>query len=125
MKEPLRQGEVIATSSGAAVNFKYALHAAIMNYDADTDYDDSAPTLDVIKRSLENIEGYLIRYDEENSQPIKLVLALMGCGVGNLNKKDVIQLYKRFFEREVSFTCKVVVYGHSNADYKLIKSNLM
>ncbi|MEE8588449.1 MAG: macro domain-containing protein [Sulfurimonadaceae bacterium] len=124
MQEPLRQGDVIATSPGAAVNFKYALHAAIMNYDADTNYDDSAPTLDVIKRSLENIEGYLVRYDEKNSKPMKLVLALMGCGVGNLNKEDVIQLYKAFFEREVSFTCEVVVYGHSRGDYELIKSIL-
>ncbi|MGB5966491.1 MAG: macro domain-containing protein [Sulfurimonadaceae bacterium] len=41
MRKPLRQGDVIATSPGAALNFKYALHAAIMNYDADTNYDDS------------------------------------------------------------------------------------
>jgi hypothetical protein len=53
---------------------------------------------------------------------MKLVLPLMGCGVGGLDKLQVIQLYKIFFGRDVDFECEVVVYGYSDEDYALIKS---
>ena len=123
--EALEQGDVVATSSGDALNFRYALHAAIMNYNSDVKRKDKAPTLDVIQRSLENIESYLEWYaNKKNSETMKLVLPLMGCGVGGLNKQDVAKLYHSFFKREVSFKCEVVIYGYTQDDYMLIKENI-
>ena len=122
LEKPVAQSTVVATSAGEAKNFKYALHAAVMNYNPGTRYAEKAPTLDVINNILENIEGYLHWYDEKTSKPIKLVLPLMGCGVGGLEKRAVIACYKDFFEREVKFRCKIVVYGHTHEDFKLIES---
>jgi len=119
--ESLIQGDVVATSSGQANNFKYALHAAIMDYDIGTKHNDKAPSLEIIRHSLVNIEGYLEWYAQKSTKPMKLVLPLMGCGVGGLPKQDIVKLYSIFFEREVSFDCEVVVYGYSKEDYDLIK----
>lgn len=119
---PIAQGSVIKTSTGKATNFQYALHAAVMNYNPGTRFKEKIPTLKTIKKILENIETYLLQYARENRQVIKLVLPLMGCGVGGLDKNDVIQEYKAFFERDVTFDCKVVVYGYDEEDYLLIRS---
>jgi O-acetyl-ADP-ribose deacetylase (regulator of RNase III)/ubiquinone/menaquinone biosynthesis C-methylase UbiE len=119
--ESLKQGDVVATSAGQADNFKYALHAAIMDYNTGIKHKDNALTLEVIRRSLVNIEGYLEWYAQQSTKPMKLVLPLMGCGVGGLNIEEVAQLYNTYFEREVSFDCEVVVYGYSKEDYDLIK----
>ncbi|MFT7824845.1 MAG: macro domain-containing protein [Sulfurimonas sp.] len=122
--EPLKQGDVVATSPGHATNFKYALHAAIMDYNPGTRGNDKFPTLDVIQKSLENIEAYLEWYAEKNSQSMKLVLPLMGCGAGGLDKRDVVELYKKFFWREVGFSCEVALYGYTQEDHQLIESVL-
>ena len=122
--EPLKQGDVVATLSGQAKNFKFALHAAIMNYNQGRRGNDKLPTLDVIQKSLENIEAYLEWYAQKSSQPMKLVLPLMGCGVGGLDKQDVIELYRKFFDKDVSFTCEVVIYGYSEEDFELLVSNM-
>ena len=119
--ESLKQGDVVATSAGQADNFKYALHAAIMDYNTGIKHKNKAPTLDVIRHSLVNIEGYLEWYAQKSTKPMKLVLPLMGCGEGGLLKQDVAKLYSIFFEREVGFHCEVVVYGYSKEDYNLIK----
>jgi O-acetyl-ADP-ribose deacetylase len=119
---PLEQGDVLITSSGKADNFIYALHVAVMDYNSGTRYDQKSPTLEVIQTALENIEAHLNRYAKKTDRSIKLVLPLMGCGVGNLNKIDVIKLYKHFFERKPAFDCEVFIYGHRREDYKLIQS---
>ena len=80
------------------------------------------PTLQTIYDILENIEGYLDWYAGKSKKPMKLVLPLMGCGVGALEKEAVVKAYKIFFERLVTFDCEVVVYGYTNDDYTLIKS---
>jgi len=123
--ETLKQGDVLATSSGEANNFKYALHAAIMDYNTGTKHKDKTPTLEIVQHCLLNIEGYLEWYAQRSSKPIKLVLPLMGCGVGSLSIEDVAQLYSTYFEREVSFDCEVVVYGYSKEDYEAIKPIFM
>ena len=53
---------------------------------------------------------------------IKLVLPLIGCGVGALNSKEVLETYKTFFEKECSFDCEVIIYGHNSEDYELTRS---
>ena len=119
----LQKGDVVATSPGKADNFKYALHAAVMDYNAGVNGRDIFPSLQDIENALKNIEAYLQRYaQEKQSEGIKLVLPLMGCGVGGLSKPDVIGLYKKFFSREVMFECEVVIYGHSREDFELIKT---
>ncbi|WP_457743246.1 macro domain-containing protein [Sulfurimonas sp.] len=122
----LEKGDVVATSSGNAKNFKYALHVAVMNYNKGVSTEQKAPTLQNIKTALENIEKYIKWYIEnKNNQNIKLVLPLMGCGVGGLNKEDVIKLYREFFCRDVAFDCEVVIYGYNTQDYKKILKIMM
>ncbi len=116
----LVQGAVIATSSGGASNFKYSLHVAVMNYNQGVKYNEKNPTIDIIEKALKNIENYLLWYAKNKSDTMKLVLPLMGCGVGGLDKVDVIELYKNFFTKQVDINCKVVIYGYTIEDYQLI-----
>ncbi len=123
LDQKLQKGDVIATSSGDASNFKYALHAAVMDYNQGINSKDKLPTIDTITLILNNIESYLQWYsDNHKDETIKLVLPLMGCGVGGLNSKEVLETYKSFFEKESSFDCEVVIYGHSTEDYALARS---
>jgi len=117
----LNQGDVVATSSAKATNFTYALHVAVMDYNSGVKYNEKSPTLHIIQVALENIENYLKWYWNEKKKLIKLVLPLMGCGVGGLSKVDVINLYSEFFNRNVEFECNVIVYGYDSSDYELIK----
>lgn len=121
---PLQQGDAVVTSSGNAKNFKYALHVAIMDYNYGVKYEQKIPTLQTIEHALQNIEEYIKWYGSNHYELIKIVLPLMGCGVGRLDKEAVIKLYKQFFERDVSFECEVVVYGHTQEDYALLQSSL-
>lgn len=121
---PLQQGDVVVTSSGNAKNFKYALNVAIMDYNAGVRYEQKMPTIKTIEHALKNIENYLAWYESNYREAIKIVLPLMGCGVGGMDKEAVIKLYKQFFERDVSFDCEVVVYGHTQEDYALLKFSL-
>ncbi len=122
LQQKLYKGDVIATSSGQATNFKYALHAAVMDYNDGVLGIDKLPTLDSIHTILQNIEPYLKWYaDNHYNEPMKLVLPLMGCGVGRLDVKKVLEIYKSFFSKEVSYQCEVVVYGYSAENYELAK----
>jgi len=117
----LRKGDVVATSSGSADNFEYTLHVAVMDYNQGVRGDDKLPTIEDIKSALFNIESYLEWYTKEKSGSIKLVLPLIGCGVGGLDKVYVIEIYRSYFLREVGFECEVVIYGYNIEDYNLIK----
>lgn len=120
----LNQGDVVATSSGKATNFMYALHVAVMNYNGGVKYDEKLPTLSIIQVALQNIENYLKWYWNEKKESMKLVLPLIGCGVGGLNKVDVVRLYNDFFNKNIELECMVVLYGYDSSDYELINSNL-
>ena len=119
--QPLSKGDVIATSSVNATNFTYALHAAIMDYNEGTSESNKYPTLDDIKLTLEDIERYLEWYAKDNPESIKLVLPLLGCGVGGLNIADVFHIYESFFSRSVSFDSDVVIYIYYPEDYAVIQ----
>lgn len=120
----LVQGDVLATSSGRASNFKYSLHVAVMNYNQGVKYNEKNPTIEIIEKALQNIENYLLWYAKNKSDTMKLVLPLMGCGSGGLHRVDVIELYKNFFTRQVDINCEVVIYGYSIEDYQLISNTL-
>lgn len=108
-------GDVTFTDS-CSTTFKYALHCAVMNYT--NRKQDSKPSLETIENILYNIEKIILSLTSENNY--KLVLPLMGCGVGGLSKEDVIQIYKQFFNRKVIINCEVIIYGYSIEDYNLI-----
>jgi len=118
----LQQGDVVATSSGESVNFLYALHAAVMDYNEGVRGDGTLPKLQDIDNILINIESYLKHYAAHHpGETIKLVLPLMGCGVGGLDRRKVLETYRNFFRRDVPFDSEVVVYGHNSEDYRLAK----
>ncbi len=120
----LHQGDVVATSSASAKNFKYALHAVVIDYNKGIYAADRLPTIKTIFDILKNIEKYLLIYWKKHHNTIKLVLPLIGCGIGGLDKEEVIKAYKKFFTREIVVDCKVIVYGYNKNDYNLIKSIL-
>ena len=125
LEHDLKQGDVVATSSAKATNFKYSLHVAVMNYNQGVKYNEKNPTIDTIEKALKNIENYLLWYAKNRSKDMKLVLPLMGCGVGGLNKMDVIKLYKNFFMRDIDINCDVVIYGYGMEDYQQITKILL
>jgi len=109
---PIKQGDVIVTSCPGNTSFKNALHVAVMDYSKPN----PSPSYETIKKALENIEKII-----KTQTPCKIVLPLMGVGVGGLNKEKVIQIYKEFFSRDVDFECEVVIYGHKKEDFDLLK----
>ena len=119
----LHKGDVVATSSGDAKKFKYALHAAVMDYNQGVKAHKKNPTYDDIVTILQNIESYVLWYIQTHPHEVpKVVLPLLGCGVGGLNTEKVIQLYKTFFCRDVSFLCDIIMYGHSVQDYEALQN---
>lgn len=118
----IEQGDVCLSIIDNIPNFKVVLHAIVMNYNKGINQNSKAPTLETIKIILEGLESYLYDYykiyPEKDTR--KLVLPLLGCGVGGLNKSDVINIYKNFFNRTVDIDCEVVIYGYTKADYELI-----
>lgn len=123
LNSQLKKGDIVATSSGSATNFKYALHVAVMDYNQGVRGDDKLPSLENIQRALFNIEDYLKSYvKERGGENTKLILPLLGCGVGGLHKVEVIQLYKKFFFRAVRFQCEVVIYGYNKEDFLEIQN---
>jgi len=116
----LVQGDVVATSSGGASNFKYSLHVAVMNYNQGVKYNEKNPTIEIIEKALQHIEDYLLWYANNKSDTMKLVLPLIGCGVGGLDKASVIELYRNFFTRQVDINCEIMIYGYSIEDYQQI-----
>ena len=109
---PIKQGEVIVTGCPKNPNFKYALHTAVMDYSKQN----PSPTYETIKTILRNIEKLI-----KPHAPCKMILPLMGTGVGGLDKEKVIRIYKEFFSRDVDFECEIFIYGYRQDDYKLIK----
>ena len=121
----LVQGDVVATTSSAkATNFKYSLHVAVMNYNKGVKHTEKNPTIESIEKALQNIENYLLWYAKNKLSSMKIVLPLMGCGVGGLKKVDVIELYRRFFSKEIAINCEVVIYGYSKENYQHIIQTL-
>ena len=122
--KPIKRGSVFKTSAGEATNFTFALHATVMDYNPGNTYRSTLPELNDIQSILENIEYHLQQYCDETRLSIKLVLPLLGCGSGRLDKGDVLNLYRTFLERSIDFDCEVIVYGYTQEDYELIQSIL-
>ncbi len=115
-KGPIEQGEVIISDAGSAKNFTYALHAAVMNYsDASRP---GAPTYETVAaaldRILEIVEEKIIT--EEVHSPI-VVLPLLGCGVGGLEKERVFEMIRDRFQ-SAFLDMKVYICFHKKQEYE-------
>jgi O-acetyl-ADP-ribose deacetylase (regulator of RNase III) len=116
--EPIIQGDVIVSNSGGASNFKYALHAAVMNYTDNTK--DKNPTYEHIHTSLENIKKIVINISiRDNINRPKLVVPLLGCGVGGLNKAKVFKMICNIFHN-IGTGLTLVIYINDPKDYEWI-----
>jgi len=101
----ISQGDVIATPSGNAKNFKYALHAAVINYGKGVKQFEEKPTLETIKIILLNTIPYLNWFSEKHHKTIIIIFTYLGCGVGGLDKLDVLNAFKEFSKQDVKFNC--------------------
>ena len=115
----LQKGDVVLTSTYGASQFKYALHVAIMDYSNGLSSPSKNPTKDDILKALQNIEKHLLNFSDSETS-LKMILPLMGCGVGSLPKKEVIEIYKNFFCRLTEIDCEIVIYGYSEEDFNLL-----
>jgi O-acetyl-ADP-ribose deacetylase (regulator of RNase III) len=116
----LKKGDVVATGGGECTRYKTVLHAAVMDYNPGAA--ETMPRLGDIRTILTHIETILAAEAARHGSSVKLVLPLMGTGVGGLSKKDVVEMYRVFFEREVAFECEVVLYAHSDSDRALMET---
>lgn len=118
----IEKGDVLMTSSGKATNFLYALHVSVMDYNQGVRGKANFSTLKEIELGLQNLEPYLEWYVQENpNSTIKVVLPLLGGGVGGLNKVEIMKSYKAFFSKEINFDCEVVIYGYGREDFELLE----
>ncbi len=121
----LKKGDAVPSSSGGADNFKHALHVATVDSNKGVHFMKKNPTLSTIDLALTNIERVLIEYVKlHNKKQVSLVLPLLGCGIGGLNKQDVIDKYDKFFTSnngsETDIVCRIILYGYGSEDMPLL-----
>ena len=117
---PLHKGDVVLTKGCDTLDFEWIMHVAVMDYSQGIASFDVAPTYSDIQRALENMENIFIEYARQNSKKIKVALPLMGTGVGGLEKRKVVQLYRDFFIKPRTYELEVVIYGHTQEDAVLL-----
>ena len=108
----------MATPPGACSQFRKVLHVAVMDYRPDTQA--TSPDFGTIRRILENIESLLLAESDGGRNAVRLALPMMGTGVGALDKRKVLEIYRDFFKRECGFECSVILYAHSERDCALM-----
>jgi len=106
---PIKQGDVVATSSCNAINFTYALHAAVINYEKGVSQTESKPSLQTIETILFNTEPYLQWFSQTFGKKATTAFPYLGCGVGGLNKTDVLHLFERFADRDTAVEAVIVL----------------
>jgi O-acetyl-ADP-ribose deacetylase (regulator of RNase III) len=104
---PIKQGEIVITK--CSDKFKHAIHAAVMDYSKPN----PNPTYETVRIIIQNLKKLLQQHPNS-----KTVLPLIGTGVGGLDKKRVIQIYK---DELTDIGSDIVIYGYTNHDYELIK----
>jgi len=104
---PINQGDVVATSAGVATNFRYALHAAVIDYGKGVSQADSKPSLQTINAILLNTEPFLQWFSEKFDKKPTAIFPYLGCGVGGLKKPNVRILFETFANREIPFDATI------------------
>jgi O-acetyl-ADP-ribose deacetylase len=116
--KPIHQGDVIISNSGSASNFKYALHVAVMNYTDNTK--DKKPTYEHIETAIGNIKELVIDISKRDSIDIpKLVIPLLGCGVGGLDKAKVFKIICHGLHN-IGIELNLIIYINDPKDYDWI-----
>ena len=115
----LKQGDLILSGPGTATNFLYALHVAVMNYSDSSQ--SPMPSYEHISIALQKmIEILKEKIEAEQIKDPKLVIPLLGCGVGGLEKKKVFLMIQESFLK-ADLDMEVVVFVHSQEDYRIFK----
>lgn len=111
----IKQGDVIISGPGSATNFTYALHIAVMNYsdDRQSPYPAYTQMQSALESLLKIVEDKIIY---EKIQNPKLLIPLLGYGVGGLKKEKVFLMIKSIFKK-TKVDLEVVVYFHNKKDY--------
>jgi len=121
----LKKGDVVPTKSGEASNFKHALHAVTVDTEKSVYTHQARSDLADIEKALINIEKIIIEYAALFAkESVTLVLPLLGCGVGGLNKQEVIVLYRTFFSRlkgASTINCHCLIYAHNKDDLNILE----
>lgn len=102
----IEQGDVLMTTAAKAGNFKYVLHAAVMNYHHGTN-PTKQPTVATIDTILHHCMPYFSWYAKEHDKTMTAIFPYLGCGVGGLDKGDVKRIFQAVFNREVSYQCNI------------------
>jgi len=110
----LSKGDVVATLPGECTRFRTVLHAAVMDYNPGAA--ETMPNLGTIRKILENIKRIVSDETVKIGRQVKLVLPMMGTGVGGLDKQSVLKIYREFFVEESGPDCEIVLYAHSESD---------
>ena len=121
----LKTGDVVPSKAGHALNFKHALHAVTVDSKQSIYTAQARSRLDDIEKVLNNIERIIIEYAKLHGKgEISLVLPLLGCGVGGLDKHEVIEIYGHFFSayrENTQITCHCSIYAYSRNDLELLE----
>ena len=96
----------IAITPYPCEEFKYAIHAAVMDYrDNAKEINPTYKRIESICKKVANILG-----DEE----VKIITPLLGTGVGGLDKREVYKIMKKNFK---DVKAKVILVVHKKEDY--------
>jgi O-acetyl-ADP-ribose deacetylase (regulator of RNase III) len=111
----IKQGDVIVSGPGSAINFKYALHVAVMNYS--DSYQTPYPTYKQMQSALNSMLGIIkdIVQSEKIEKP-RIAISLLGCGVGGLSKEKIFLIIKSIFKKS-ELDLEVLIYFHNKKDY--------
>jgi len=106
----LNPGDIAITPYPCS-EFKYAIHAAVM------DYRENALKIEPDFKRIEMIckkIAFLL-----NNKDVKVITPLLGTGIGGLDKEKVFKIMKRYF---LPIKAEVILIIHNKKDYeKLIK----
>jgi len=100
----------IAITPYPCKEFKWAIHAAVMDYRKDAQVN---PDYARIEKICKNISEFL---DEKEA---KVITPLLGTGVGGLDKKRVFKIMKKYF---MPINADVILVVHKKSDFDLIQN---
>ena len=104
----LNPGDIAVTLYPCS-EFDYAIHAAVMDYRNEAKQVN--PNLERIEKICKNISKFL------DDKKAKVITPLLGTGVGGLDKKEVFNIMKKYFE---NLKAEVILIVHKKSDFELL-----
>ena len=116
----INQGDVIKTASNYKISHMFYM---LQWWTILKKNKPKVPTIQTIKEILQNLQQILLLEQEDH---LTLALPLIGCGIGGLEKSEVVLEYKNFFlyQKNADKKCDVMVYGYNQSDFELIEQIL-